>query len=184
MRISRDTMEEWQSGANGTRLSQLIPTRDYSGLNFQTEQLRLWMPEPAKQALTELSERSGKSMTVYLTEYFAVYIYGYHEVLRMRESRTGLYQPLLTKFNAQQVQAEPEPNLGKNIFALKIFVPGKLKQELQKWADRAGVSLGHFARLLVCSHLFGREYGPNELIVLSAEEARLADEWERASGDM
>ena len=123
-------------------------------------------------------------MTAYITEYFAVYIYGYHELHHMRESRTGLYKPLLRRYNAQQVKAEPEPNLGKNIFALKIFVPRKLKQDLQQWADRAGAPLGHFARLLVCSHLFGREYGPNELIVLSTEEARLADEWERSSDNV
>jgi len=72
MRISRDSMAEWQSGANGNRLSQFIPTRDYTGLNIQDDQLRIWLPECAKQALTELSELLGMRISVNVTSCFGL----------------------------------------------------------------------------------------------------------------
>lgn len=186
MRISRDSMADWQLDANGSRLQALIPPRDYSGINQQDEQLRLWLPHGAKQALAELTERAGISMTVYLTEYFATYFYGYYELQRMRENRTGLYEPVPPvperRYCAMVVRTPPEPNLGKNIFALKIFVSGKLKLGLQLQADRTGVTLGQFVRSLICAHLFGREYGINDLIGVSMEEKQSADAWERESG--
>lgn len=77
----------------------------------------------------------------------------------------------------------PEPDLGKNIFALKIFLPEKLKQELQRWADHANITLGQFARALICAHLFGRAYGPSESFTLTDEERTQASTWEEASDD-
>ena len=94
MRISHDKMAKWQLGSQENALLPLIPPRDYSGLNRQNETLRVWLPEPAKQALQVICERLETSMTVYLTEYFAEYLYGYYELLGMREQRTGLYEPL------------------------------------------------------------------------------------------
>lgn len=45
----------------------------------------------------------------------------------MREHQTGLYEPLAPeparRSCAMEVRKEPEPSLGKNIFALKLFVP-------------------------------------------------------------
>jgi hypothetical protein len=73
---------------------------------------------------------------------------------------------------------EQSPKLGKNIFALKIFVPEKIKQGLQLVAIRAELSLGEFSRALICAHLFGREYGPQKFVALSPEETLVASTWE------
>jgi hypothetical protein len=94
MRIARDVLADWVPGAEEGPLSaNLIPASDYSGLNVQDTQLRIWLPDGAKQALTEIGDREGASYTVYLTEFFATYLYGYHELLKMRDTRTGLYEP-------------------------------------------------------------------------------------------
>ncbi len=126
-------------------------------------------------------------MTVYLTEYFAIYFYGYYELQRMRENRTGLYEPLPPepgrRYNEMGVYEPLEPNLGKNIFAVKIFVPGKLKQALQLLAEQSGITLGQCARLLLCAHLFGREYGIRGLNAMATEETRPADVWESKTSD-
>ncbi len=93
MRIAREIMAQWAASAEATPLSaNLIPERDYSSLNEQDEQLRLWLPDPARQALAEICERIDISMTVYLTEFFASYLFGIHEVMRMRDNQIGLYE--------------------------------------------------------------------------------------------
>lgn len=178
MRIARELVAQWGEVADSASLSaSLIPARDYVGLSSQDEQLRIWLPDPAKVALIEICNRLGVSLTAYLTELFAVYLYGIHEVLRMRDNQTGLYDiegaEIFVDCQAGDSDAddddsapfdEPVPEMGKNIFALKIFLPSKLKIGLQRRADRASVSLGRFARAMICAHLFGRDVGPNFLI--------------------
>lgn len=181
MRISRERMSEWDLGIRGQSMSSLIPQRDYSGMNQQEEQLRVWLPDPAKLGLEEVCEQAETSMTVYLTEYFTEYLYGCHELLRMRANRSGLYEPIkrsLMKYNMEKTASDISPDLGKNIFALKIFIPTKIKADLQALANRAEISLGEFTRSLICAHLFGREYGPKIMMALASNEKGAANVWE------
>ncbi len=177
MRIAREIIAHWGQSATELTLSEgLIPQRNYAGLNVQDEQLRLWLPDPAKIALIEICNRFGMSITAYLTELFATYLYGVHEVMRMRDQQTGLYDTDdLQIFNADQLESEeieddgpafdePVPEMGKNIFALKIFLPAKMKFGLQQRADKAQAPLGKFARAMICAHLFGRDVGPKFLM--------------------
>jgi hypothetical protein len=177
MRIAREIMAHWGQSATYLELSDgLIPQRNYAGLNIQDEQLRLWLPDPAKIALIEICNRLGMSITAYLTELFATYLYGVHEVMRMRDHQTGLYATDDLQFldvdhyNGEQTEDdspafdEPVPEMGKNIFALKIFLPAQMKFGLQQRADKAKAPLGRFARAMICAHLFGRDVGPRFLM--------------------
>lgn len=177
MRVAREIMAHWGQAATEVTLSDtLIPQRNYAGLNLQDEQLRIWLPDPAKIALIEVCERLGLSLTAYLTELFATYLYGVHEVMRMRDHQNGLYdtQDLefsdVVHFECEETESdspsfdEPVPEMGKNIFALKIFLSAKLKSGLQKRADKAQATLGRFARAMICAHLFGRDVSPKLLM--------------------
>lgn len=177
MRIAREIMAHWGQSETDVELSVgLIPQRNYAGLNVQDEQLRIWLPDPAKIALMEICNRLGMSFTAYLTELIATYLYGVHEVMRMRDHQTGLYDTDDLQFldvdpyedrqteNDSPAFDEPVPEMGKNIFALKIFLPAKLKSGLQHRADKAQAPLGKFARAMICAHLFGRDVGPKFLM--------------------
>ena len=177
MRIAREIMAHWGQSAADLALSNgLIPQRNYSGLNVQDEQLRIWLPDPAKTALMEVCNRLGMSITAYLTELFATYLYGVHEVMRMRDHQKGLYDADELQFlSADQLESEeleddgpafdePAPEMGKNIYSLKIFLPAKMKSGLQQRADKAQAPLGKFARAMICAHLFGRDVGPKFLM--------------------
>lgn len=183
MRISRSTMAGLQLDSSA-RLSELIPARDYSNLNQQDCQLRVWLPDPAKRALEEICEIDETSMTGYLTEYFATYLFGRHELLRMRSKSIGLYEPKpLTRYNMESVAGPVEPDLGKNIFALKIWVPGQIKSGLRSLAERAGLTLGEFTRALICAHLFGHEFGNSKLVEIAKPNENAAWDWENAAID-
>jgi hypothetical protein len=183
MRIAREIVAHWGKTATDLALSDgLIPHRDYAGLNVQDEQLRIWLPDPAKIALVEICNRLGMSLTVYLTELFATYLYGIHEVMRMRDHQKGLYDTDDLQFlSADQFENEefeddgpafdePVPEMGKNIFALKIFLPAKIKNGLQQRAEKAQVPLGKFARAMICAHLFGRDVGPKFLMATNESD--------------
>lgn len=179
MRIAREILNEWHADADVFPLtSNLIPQRDYSGLNKQDCELRIWLPDPARQAMAEICGRMKVTMTVYLTEFFATYLYGIHEVMRMRNETTGLYEPKAIQPGDMRdatimVEApdelgleydDPVPEMGKNIFALKIFLPSKIKDGLQHRANQSKVPLGRFTRAMICAHLFGRDVGPMRLL--------------------
>lgn len=177
MRIAREIMAHWGQTATDLPLTgDLIPQRNYAGLNVQDEQLRIWLPDPAKIALMEVCERLNVSITAYLTELFATYLYGVHEVMRMRDQQTGLYDTHDLHFldgdffeggeteDDSPAFDEPVPEMGKNIFALKVFLPAQLKSGLQHRADKAQAPLGKFARAMICAHLFGRDVGPKFLM--------------------
>jgi hypothetical protein len=183
MRIAREILAHWGQSATTVALSaDLIPQRNYAGLNVQDEQLRIWLPDPAKIALMEICERLNMSFTAYLTELFATYLYGVHEVMRMRDLQSGLYDTDDMQFlTADQLESEeleddgpefdePVPEMGKNIFALKIFLPATLKTGLQHRADRANAPLGKFARAMICAHLFGRDVGPKFLLAKNVKK--------------
>lgn len=190
MRLPRNSMAGSQT-ISADDITALIPPRDYSELHHAESQLRVWLPEPAKLALEEICEIQEMSMTAYLTEYFTSYLFGYHELLLMRATETGLYVPRrycamsVSGEGSSEQEPESEPNLGKNIFALKIWVPEMIKDGLRKRADMVEVTLGEFLRALICSHLFGREYGPKRLMAMADaslnETAALS--WETTDDD-
>lgn len=178
MRIAREMLNQWGGGEGPALSCDLIPPRDYSGLHIQDTEIRLWLPDQVKRALIEICEHLDVSITIYLTEFFATYLFGVHEIMRMRQNATGLYahgaaQPSGTKTGAEDETAEdqdtteyddPIPELGKNIFSLKIFLPSPVKAGLQGRANLARVPLGRFARAMICAHVFGREVGPVRLL--------------------
>ena len=128
--------------------------------------------------MTEVCERRDVSMTGYLTEFFAAYLFGVHELMRMQDGQYGLYEPVELRrgcacvFGAadeEEQEDEPDfddpvPEMGKNIFSLKLFLPIQIKEGLQQRAGVAKVSLGKFARAMICAHLFGRAVGANTLL--------------------
>lgn len=180
MRISREQLDQWVRQAVAQPLSDdLIPPREYSGLQCQDTQVRLWLPDQARIALEEVCTRTGLSMTAYLTEFFASYLFGVHELMRMRDAGTGLYadttpfehddKEVLPDFLLEDEEEGPDfddpvPEMGKNIFALKIFLSRKIKVGLRHRANIAGVPLGRFVRAMICAHLFGRSVGVGALM--------------------
>jgi len=104
----------------------------------------------------------------------------------MRATQTGLYEPKpVVHYCAMRPygwKPEPEePNLGKNIFPLKIWVSEKMKTGLKQRAALAEVTLGKFLRALICSNLFGVEYDISILSkkALSGDSLKLAESWEQ-----
>lgn len=185
MRISRETMYLWDVAAEEDPISSLLHGRDYAELNKQQSQLRVWLPESAKIGLLEVVKRQRTSLTAFLTEYFVTYLYGYHELLRMRDQRIGLYEPVPispgVRYNAEAVP-DFTPKLGKNLYAIKIFVAERLKNDLERRAEKSNVSLGELSRALICQHLFGRDYGlPSDEI--NRKDQMEADAWEVSKSD-
>jgi len=145
--------------------------------------LRVWLPIPAKRAMDECFEDMDVTAAKYLREYFVVYLYGGHELLRMKAEMTGLYfvPPPVPDSGIRFSRGSSDecvPGMGKNIVPLKLHLPEKMKVDLEVLAKNAGISLGQFVREILISHFLGHTVWPERTQAWTAEQKKIADGWE------
>ncbi len=169
-------------------LRQVIEREDIEKLHDNDDQLRFWLPEECKLALDEVLQCNHSTGARYLRELFVVYLYGEHELQRMRRHSTGLYYtpPPVSDAGGNEssirysrvATVDTVPGLGKNIIPVKLFLPNKIKIDLQKLAEKAGIPLSTFVREILISHLLGHTLWQERLRSWSQEEELIGMEWE------
>jgi len=169
-------------------LRQIIEREDIEKLHDNDDQLRFWLPEECKLALDKVLQCNHSTGARYLRELFVVYLYGEHELQRMRVHKTGLYYtpPPVSDAGGNEssirysrvATVDTVPGLGKNIIPVKLFLPNKIKIDLQKLADKAGIPLSTFVREILISHLLGHTLWQERLRSWSQEEEAIGMEWE------
>jgi hypothetical protein len=171
-------------------VNKLIPLyegdRGLEDLCGNHAELRVWIPEPLKIALTEVAERQGTTMSVYLREFFVIYLYGIHELLCMRDNKTGIFH------SPPQPQSQPArssplfsrakmvnyiPGLGKNIVPFKLYMHSKIKSDLATLAIKADMPLSQFVREILVSHFLGHTVWPQRNLLWTREQQDIADSW-------
>jgi hypothetical protein len=175
-------------------LSAIVPDRGLHGDNrdpqtgfARTFELRVWLQEPVKLALTEVSKEFERTMSGYVERLFVAHLYGMHELIRMDREQSGIYwQPppdpkSICRYNSEAI-AERIPHLGKNIYGFKMFIAPRIKNDLQAAADRVELPLSRYVRHLLVSHFFGDTFWPHRLPDWFLTKYSKADEWEVGDG--
>ena len=173
-------------------VTDLIEKRDLSDLSSNQATLRVWLPEEGKIALDQVVGKSGAMYSKFLREFFVIYLYGIHELVKMQERAEGLYfkpAPVPSSYRADYHSEEIRysraptveciPGLGKNIFPLKIHLPQRIKDDLQLAADRAGIALSQFVREILISYFFGHTFWPAKLKIWTDDQEKIGVEWEQ-----
>jgi hypothetical protein len=175
---------------NAPVMSDILGDRNLFDLSQNGAELRVWLPEEIKKAFDEIISGQRITAAKYIREFFVLYLYGMHELLKMQQNHKGLYHNPPPK----PKRCEPEqdsgirysrapsieflPGLGKNIVPLKIFIPERIKDDLQILADRAGIPLSRFTREVLASHFFGHTFFAEKLKTWSDDQDRIGVEWE------
>lgn len=165
---------------------EIIPGRNYVGEGFDPDdlvQLRVWLPEPLKEALWRISEYQYENVSEYVRDFLAIHLYGVHEVIRMEKDGTGIhYDPMyaegLRKYSLERTR-EHIPHLGKNIYGLKLYLQKQVKQDLQDAAESFAIPLSRYVRHLLVSHVFGHNFWPHPLPSWMIQKDDAADAWEQ-----
>ena len=207
------TLLNWYGGTSGSKpqieinhfsskhLSQLYEgDRGLHDLHLINAELRLWLPVPVKRAIDECLAVMNVTASKYIREYFVVYLYGAHELLRMKEDHTGLYyveppKPDTENANhaieitqhslisesvinfAMNEAVETIPGLGRNIIPIKINLNEKIKTDLESLAEKAKFPLGSFVRELLVSHFLGHTVWAEHNPAWTAAQQKEADDW-------
>jgi predicted DNA-binding protein len=165
----------------GSQLTGLYDgDRGIADLHDNDAELRLWLPEPLRMALDQTAKELITSESQYLRELLTIYLYGVHEILRMRANKTGLYfVPPPPPDNgirfSKAAMSDVIPGLGKNIIACKLRLPSKMKTDLQFLAERRGIPLGRFVREILVQHFLGHTVWPDRF--QEYPEQQIADNW-------
>ena len=166
-------------------MTVLFPARKLDHLHVNDAQIRVWLPEKADIALRETAFASDSSVADWVRAFFVAFVYGEHELARMRSTASGLYyEPPprpdagnMLRFSRSGTRPYTEP-LGKNMCALKVFVPGPLKAAMQAQADKAGRRLSDFVRGVLIERLLGAEVWRESQPAWTPAELHVAEEWE------
>lgn len=175
-----------ESGTPAPKLNKLYEgDRGIHDLHSNSAVLRIWLPVPAMTAMDESMAKMGITSAKYLRKFFVEYLYGAHELLRMKAEKTGLYyvpppvprsQYDGPRFSRARV-VDYIPGLGKNVVPIKLFLHEKMKADLEELAVKAGVPLGQFVREVIVSHFLGHTVWPERKRVWTAEQQQIADDW-------
>lgn len=160
---------------------------DFSDLKSHDVALKFWLPEAGKQALSEMSERSNLSSSELLRQFLAVHCYGLYAYYQMADEIPMLFKDRGSiKFSRAQTEP-PEgkkrvdtywiPELGKNIAPVKIWIPKRMKIDLQVLAEHTKLTLSNYIREILLSRLLGHGTLPQRPEMFRAFPAPSVEKW-------
>lgn len=164
---------------------------DYEDLGNHDVALKFWLPEPAEKAIDELARMNGDSMSESLRQFFAIHCYGLYVFTVINQKTPGLFkdpgQPLFSRKRQDGPEAIPNgkrrettywvQELGKNVVPIKIWIPTRVKNDLQILADHVGIKLSQYLREIVISRLLGHGTLPKRPEMMFAVPLKAADDW-------
>jgi len=150
--------------------------RDYSDiLEYGDVAIKFWLPYLMGSVLDELCLSFSTSRSHLIRQTLFAYLYGRYDLNGLLERHDQHYMlsgmPVFQRIPlSTATDAVKEPNimqdLGKNTEDLKVWIPLKMKEDIQVLADKASISLSAMIREIIISTLFGHTY-------LSARKALL-----------
>ncbi|MDQ5908370.1 MAG: hypothetical protein QG599_461 [Pseudomonadota bacterium] len=149
--------------------------------------LKFWLPEPADQALTEFCTMANQSLSEWLRQFLVVYAYGLLALTVLNERCPGFFREgrglLYSRASPQDPPGKKRvatywvPELGKNIAPVKVWIPARMKADLQLLADHAEIPLSQFAREIVISRLLGHGMLPSRPVLTRVDPTPAAEAW-------
>lgn len=160
---------------------------DFEDLTQHDTAQKIWLPEPAAEAMKELAARNGDSMSEALRQMLAQHCYGVYAFVVMNEKIPGLFKETVSSAMFSRAREEEGgkkrvstywvPELGKNVSPIKLWIPARMRRDLQTLADHVGIPLSQYLREIVISRLLGHGTLPKRPEMLKAAPLPSADAW-------
>ena len=169
------------------KLQQLIEKMgDVSDLQHNNIAFKFWLPMPVFESLQEICEIDDVSQSIFFRNYFYNHCYGLYVIKQLLADYPGLFKDHDVRYSLAQDPTPPGkkkswtywvPELGKNIVPIKIWIPKRLRDDLQTLADHAEVKVSQYVREIVISRLLGHGMVPLRPEMFKAIATPEADLW-------
>ena len=164
---------------------------DLSDLETHDASVKFWIPEPAADALKQIKKFRSESINETLLIFLLGHCYGFYLQQSLLSRHPGVYRDpdalLDIRFSHRKQPEgyrEPKrktvyyvPELGKNIFPIKLWIPQRLKDDLERLALHVNLTLSEYLREIVISRLFGHGMMPMRPEMLEVSDSSVADAW-------
>lgn len=182
------TKEEAEQRRKPLGFSEIVAEiGDFSDFSEHDVTLKFWLPEPAEQALREISERSELSASEFLRQYLAIHCYGLYAFYQMTDTIPRLFKDQRGIMFSKSMPEPPEgkirihtywiPELGKNVVPIKIWIPKRMKTDLQTLAEHVELTPSNYVREILISRLLGHGMLPQRVTMFKAFPTSAADDW-------
>ena len=169
------------------KLQQLIEKMgDVTDLHNNDIAFKFWLPMPVFEALQEICDIDDVSQSVFFRNYLYNHCYGLYVIKQLLEDYPSLFKDDQVFYSIAQEPTPPGkkkswtywvPELGKNIVPIKIWIPKRLRDDLQTLANHAEVKVSQYVREIIISRLLGHGMVPLRPEMFKAIATPEADKW-------
>lgn len=160
---------------------------DLSDLAKHDVALKFWLPEPVSVALGELGKLGGESRSEMLRRFLTQHCYGVYAVQVMTTVVPQIFKdpsPEMIRFRIREpppgkvrVDTYWVPELGKNVAPIKVWVPSRLRRDLEALAAHVDITLSQYVREIVISRLLGHGTLPKRPQMIEAAPLSSVEDW-------
>ncbi len=185
---NNDPQDAGKTQRRPMRFEDLVADRgDFSDLSRHDVALKFWLPEPVNFGLTEICELAGESRSEMLRRFLAQHCYGVYATHVMNSAVPGIFRdppPAMLRISDPtpppgkvRIDTYWVPELGKNVSPIKIWVPSRLRNDLEVLATHVGIKLSQYVREIVISRLLGHGALPKRPEMLEAAPLPSLEDW-------
>jgi hypothetical protein len=135
-----------------------MTNRDFSELDDDKAALKFWIPESVEIIMDELSSKFDTSASDSYRQMLFVHLYGRYDLTGLLERQDHRFalneEPFYSIDFTALANTVPTPE-EKSIADVKVWVPLKMKDDLQLLANRKGMKLSQYVRSVVMDQLLG-----------------------------
>jgi hypothetical protein len=132
--------------------------RDFSDLDGDKAALKFWIPESVETILDELARKFDTSASDSYRQILFVHLYGRYDLTGLLERQDHRFAlcgvPMYSRVSTASTDAVPISK-EKSSADVKVWVPLKMKDDLQLLANRKGMKLSQYVRSVVMDQLLG-----------------------------
>lgn len=126
--------------------------RPYNEYECRDVAIKIWLPEVVEGKIDEVCNCIDTTKSDFIRQILFVHLYGRADFLALVQMQHSSLYDQDSGVRFKKVPSDTPPPI---IVGLKIWVPSKLKSDLDKLAISKKMSLSSYAREIITTHLFG-----------------------------
>lgn len=142
--------------------------RPYNSYSERDVAIKLWLPESIKDRLNEVCTYIDTSISDFLRQVLFIHLYGRVDFLGLLQSKhptalnshidTGIVPDITPQVELEIKAVKKKPSKTepeKSTSSVKIWIPTKMKTDLDQLAIKNKSSLSEYSRYVIITHLLG-----------------------------
>jgi len=157
---------------------------DFTDLSNNDVAFKFWIPESIEKALFEISSRSSVSNSEFLRSFLVIHCYGLYAFNAILDSNPRAFkwdcEDIMfskTAPSGKRIDTYWVAELGKNIAPIKVWIPSRLRRDLEILAKHVNLTPSNYVREILISRLFGHGMLPKRPEMFAAFPTADAENW-------